>query len=97
MRITPMLEARAAEMGLKFSKVTFRRTKGRWGSCSSSGNISINYELAKLPLRCADYVCVHELAHLAHPNHGAGFWALVEKYVPDWAEIRKYMKGFSLR
>ncbi|MCD8567763.1 MAG: M48 family metallopeptidase [Geovibrio sp.] len=31
MRITPMLEARAAEMGLKFSKVTFRRTKGRWG------------------------------------------------------------------
>lgn len=94
--ILPILESRASEMGLLYRKVTFRKTKGRWGSCTTAGSISLNYELAKLPYECADYVCVHELAHLAHPNHGAGFWKLVSEYVPDYLRIRKFMKSCIL-
>lgn len=94
--ILPMLEKRASEMGLLYRKVTFRKTKGRWGSCSAAGNISLNCEMAKLPAECADYVCVHELAHLSHPNHGKAFWDLVGEYVPDYRRIRKFMKSCVL-
>ncbi|MGE4498328.1 MAG: M48 family metallopeptidase [Deferribacterales bacterium] len=91
--ITPILEKRASEMGLVYRKVTFRKTGSRWGSCSSLGHISINYELTKLPSECADYVCVHELAHLRHPDHSGEFWALVAEYVPDYKRIRQFMKN----
>ncbi|QAR32521.1 M48 family peptidase [Geovibrio thiophilus] len=91
--ITPMLEKRSSEMGLIYRKVSFRKTGSRWGSCSSLGRISINYELTKLPAECADYVCVHELAHLRHPNHSDRFWALVAEYVPDYKRIRQFMKS----
>lgn len=91
--ITPVLERRASEMGLLYRKVTFRKTGSRWGSCSSLGHISLNYELTKLPPECADYVCVHELAHLVHPNHWISFWALVAEYVPDYKRIRQFMKN----
>jgi predicted metal-dependent hydrolase len=91
--ITPLLEKRSSEMGLIYRKLTFRKTGSRWGSCTTGGSISLNYELAKLPPECADYVCVHELAHLRHPNHSAEFWAYVAEYIHDFKRIRHFMKN----
>jgi hypothetical protein len=53
----------------------------RFGSCSPrTQSIRINHRLAKVPAWVRDYVLVHELAHLLHPNHGRRFWAQVRKY-----------------
>lgn len=56
---------------------------GRWGSCSSSGSISLNWRLVLLPPHLQDSVILHELAHLTEMNHSARFWALLDEYDPD--------------
>lgn len=92
--VPPLVEKWSAVMGLKPKSVTFRKARSRWGSCSSKGGLSFNIYLAKLPPECIEYVVVHELAHLAHHNHGAQFWALVGRYIPQYTHIRNRMKNF---
>lgn len=59
----------AKEMALSYNSIKFRKMRSRWGSCSSSGNITFNTELMKIDKRLIDFVVVHELAHLVHMNH----------------------------
>ncbi len=86
------MERLSRTMGLYPRKVTVKSLDASWGRCSSGGNISINYKVVTFPKRCIDYVCVHELAHLRFMDHSRDFWRLVEKYCPDWREIRAGMR-----
>ena len=45
-----------------------------------------------LPEKAIDAVIVHELCHIIHPNHSKNFYELVEKYIPNYKEIDKYLK-----
>jgi predicted metal-dependent hydrolase len=56
----------------------------RWGSCTPKGKIILNPELIKAPRSCIEYVVIHELCHLVHPNHTTAFIQLQEKVMPDW-------------
>ena len=71
-------------MSLSANKITVKRQKSRWGSCSSLKNINLNYHLIKAPLSVIDYVIIHEFAHLVHMNHSSRFWELVKSYCPDY-------------
>lgn len=79
--------------GLSFESIRYGNQKGRWGSCSSQGTISLNVGLMALPLELIDYVLVHELCHTRHMNHSAEFWQLVEECLPDFRERRKALKS----
>lgn len=71
-----------------------RSMKTRWGVCNTrSYNITLNRELYRKEIECLDYVCIHELAHLVEANHSKAFWSLVEKYCPNYKEIRKRLRG----
>lgn len=83
--------------GFRVSQLKIRTMKSRWGSCSSRGIISLNTELIRLPEVYLEYVIMHELCHLKHHNHGAGFYELLSELFPGWQELRKELKGFSLR
>ena len=89
----------ANNMGLRFKKITIRDTSSRWGSCSSAGNLNFSCRLIMAPPEIADYVVVHELAHLQHQNHSKQFWQLVGRYCPDYLQKRKWLhaNGNSLR
>ena len=80
-------------MGLKYGRITITSAKTRFGSCSSKGNISYSYLLMTYPEAAREYVVVHELAHLVHMNHSAAFYALVERYMPDYKARRKLLKS----
>ncbi|MCQ2562700.1 MAG: M48 family metallopeptidase [Alphaproteobacteria bacterium] len=58
-------------------KITLRDTTTRWGSCSSTGTISLSWRLAFAPLSVSQYVIMHELAHRKYMNHSAEFWHFV--------------------
>lgn len=64
----------------------------RWGSCSASGAIRLNWRLVQAPLDILDYVLAHELAHLVHMNHSAAFWSETERMFPHWREARQWLK-----
>lgn len=82
------LARRAAELGVDFTRVTIRAQRSRWGSCSSSGAISLNWRLVLLPSMLCDYVLVHELCHLREMNHSPAFWRYVEQLIPDYRQRR---------
>jgi predicted metal-dependent hydrolase len=78
--------------GFSYEKVRYANQSGRWGSCSSSGTISLNIALMNLPLELIDYVLTHELCHTVHLHHQANFWSLVESHAPGYRELRKQLK-----
>ncbi|MBR5769456.1 MAG: M48 family metallopeptidase, partial [Clostridia bacterium] len=67
--------------------------KKRLGSCAPDGTVRFSYTLMLYPLDAVEYVVLHELAHLKERNHRRGFYALVERYMPDWRERRAMLKG----
>ncbi len=81
--------------GLHFSKIRYSNAKGRWGSCSTQGVISLNVALMNIPKEVIDYVLIHELAHTKHMNHSSSFWDLVESHYPDYKAARKQLKTYS--
>ncbi len=85
------------EYGFAFKKISIRNQKTRWGSCSKSGTISFNYKIALLPAHLADYIIVHELCHAGEMNHSRRFWALVEKAIPDYRQLRSELNGKGIR
>ena len=76
------------------SKLVIRTMRRRWGSCSSKGVITLSTELIKMPDNYIEHVIIHELCHLKHHNHGAGFYNLLNELFPDWKRVRKEMKRF---
>lgn len=65
-----------------------RQTRQRWGSMSPAGRLLLNRRLVQAPVDAIDYVITHELCHVAEPHHGAAFFELLDKVMPDW-ERRK--------
>jgi predicted metal-dependent hydrolase len=64
----------------------------RWGSCTADGKLNIHWATMQLPPVLVDYVLVHELAHVRHPDHGLDFWRAVERPLPDLAARRTRLR-----
>ena len=80
-------------LGVHAQKLAYRNMSSRWGSCQpSTGRICINVRLALYPFECLEYVVVHELCHLLVPGHGAEFYELMDRVMPDWKNRRAKLK-----
>lgn len=90
--IPPKVMEYSTIMGLKPSGIKITSARTRFGSCSGKNSLCFSYLLMQKPLKAVDYVIVHELAHIKHKNHGKRFYALVEKYMPDYRERNKLLK-----
>ena len=86
------LDELARTHGLVVSGVSVRNQRTRWGSCSRSGRISLNWRLVQMPPAVRDYVLLHELTHLRHPNHSARFWRELARACPHHAEARRFLR-----
>jgi predicted metal-dependent hydrolase len=79
LRTLPLsIESLSSQLGETYNRMTIKRQKTVWGSCSRKRNINLNQNLLFLPVEMVNYVLFHELSHLEHLNHQQGFWDLLE-------------------
>lgn len=76
--ITRIAREKAARIDRTPARITVRDTRTRWGSCGPGGNLNFSWRIAMAPVVVMDYIVAHEVAHLAHHNHGREFWRLAE-------------------
>lgn len=89
------LEIFAAKLGVPTPPLALSNAQARWGSCSSRGEVRLNWRLLQAPPHIINYVVCHELAHLKEMNHSARFWAIVESIFPDYKRAEKELKALS--
>jgi len=75
-------------VGRKPTDLKIRKMKN-WGNCNQKGRITLNLNLAKKDYECLEYVMIHELCHLIEFNYGPKFKKLMDKFLPNWKEIKK--------
>jgi predicted metal-dependent hydrolase len=94
------LRARLRELadahGFAPATVSIRNQRTRWGSCSPSRGISLNWRLVQVPPDVRDYVLLHELMHLRHLNHSARFWRDLARVCPHLVESRRWLRSVKL-
>ncbi len=93
MHLEPRLKTLAAVHGFAPGRIGWRNQRSRWGSCSKSGDLSLNIKLLFVAPKLADYVLAHELAHLRHLNHSPAFWQTVATIEPGWRALRRALRG----
>ncbi len=93
--LTPRINLFAKKFDFHFNQLKFKHTSTRWGSCTSTGVITLNIALMKLPDKLIDQVLIHELCHLRHQNHSQAFWNEVGKYSPNYKSLEQELKQYS--
>lgn len=79
--------------GVERPSLRIRDMETRWGSClPKKCIITINKRLLEAPRNCIEYVVMHELCHLIHPNHSKHFYAFLSMLMPDWIERKKILE-----
>jgi predicted metal-dependent hydrolase len=83
--IPPLLVKWEAALEVKVAECRVKKMKTKWGSCNPEARrIWLNLELSKKPLRCLEYLLVHELAHLIERRHNSAFISMMDKHLPQW-------------
>lgn len=96
-RALTRLVARCAAIANEDGEIVFgvRRMRNLWGSCNArKRRIWFNLALARVPIRCIEYVVTHELVHLVVPNHSHLFEQKMDQWLPRWREARKELNDF---
>jgi predicted metal-dependent hydrolase len=90
--VSETAEREAARLGLGYDRIRIADQRTRWGSCSTRGTLSFSWRLVLAPRRVLDYVVVHELCHLRHPNHSPRFWAELDAARPEWRAEARWLR-----
>ena len=93
--LPPRLKALADRYGFRYNRVAIKHNTSNWGSCSTKGNINLNLNLMRVPVPLQDYILLHELTHLRHPDHGPSFHAELERLLADHFAVNAEESDFQ--
>ncbi len=96
-RLTVLVAAKTAMLGVAVRRIAVKDTRSRWGSCAADGSIAFSWRLVMAPEFVQDYVAAHEVAHLKHLNHRKRFWDLVDQLTPYAATAIPWLRAEGFR
>ena len=92
-----ILEKWEPHLGVKIRQFGVRKMKTRWGSCNiTAARIWLNLSLIHLSPQFLEYVTVHEMVHLLERGHNARFKGFMDRFIPDWRNLKKELKTHCL-
>lgn len=87
--VPPLLETWQRALGVRVAAWGVKKMKTKWGSCTiDARRVWLNLELVKKPVRCLEYIVIHELLHLRERHHGERFVKLMDSALPSWRARR---------
>ncbi len=97
--IIPRATSLAQHLGVgpKISEIKLRKTKSKWGHCTSKGVVQFNWLIMLAPHSIIDYIITHEVCHLIHMDHSRNFWDLVESVCPEYEKYVTWLKNHEHR
>jgi predicted metal-dependent hydrolase len=97
--LIPRAKGLAKHLGVdhKITQIKLRKTKTKWGHCTSTGIIQYNWMIMLAPYSIIDYMITHEVCHLVHMDHSSRFWNLVESICPNHKEYVEWLKAHEHR
>jgi len=90
-----LIKSQLSKYHFTYSRVTVRSQSSRFGSCSSTGNLSFNWQIILFPFRVFNHILLHELTHLAIKDHSLKFWRQLAIYDPHCGAHRLWLKKES--
>ena len=91
-KINELIKIHKKKLKVEPNRIVIKKQKKRWGSCSSKQNLNFNWKIIMAPLAVIEYLVVHELVHLIHPNHSRDFWKTVAEIIPDYEEKKEWLR-----
>lgn len=97
--LLPRARGLARHLGVdhKIKEIKLRKTKSKWGHCTSAGIIQYNWLIMLAPYSIIDYMITHEVCHLVHMDHSKRFWSLVESICPQYDKYVDWLKQHEHR
>ena len=89
--------ARYLGVGRKIREIKLRKTKSKWGHCTSKGDMQYNWLIMMAPYSVVDYIITHEVCHLIHMDHSRRFWNLVDSVCPNSENYMRWLKDHEHR
>ena len=92
------LDERIADIAMQMAEthrirnIQLRKTRSKWGHCTSQGVLQFNWLIIMAPPDVIDYLIIHEISHLQHMNHSRAFWERVAAFCPDYQNRRRWLK-----
>ena len=89
------------QLGVEPKLLRVTEMSKRWGSCTESGCVSLDWRLVYSPKRVVAYVVAHELAHLKVNSHSSKFWNLLSSIYEEhqrehmWLEKNEHLLSYS--
>jgi len=96
-RLRALVAVWAERTGTTPSKVSVAAQARRWGSCSASGEVRLNWRIVGAGKRLVEYVVAHELVHLRYGDHTPAFWRALGKAMPDYEARREQLRVVGQR
>lgn len=93
--LLPRLAHHARTLQLFPAATALSNAKTFWGVCRQRTGIRLNWRLIGAPDFVTDYVCIHELCHIPHPNHSPQFWAAVNRSTPHTEPAKQWLKQYG--
>lgn len=96
-KIPSLIEKWEQIIGVKVDSWGVKNMKTRWGTCNRKDKrIWLNLQLAKKPIKCLEYIVIHELVHLLEKNHNTAFVDYMDKFLPNWRVIKDELNSFIM-
>lgn len=92
LKIKERIKVHIDKFSIKPTSVKVVDLQNRWASWTPKNGLNFHWKCVMAPVKVLDYIIMHEMVHMKHPNHSADFWNELDKKMPDFREQEDWLK-----